>query len=63
MGSRFIEIKLNMDLYGYKKNAIVRVRVDNDGIPKEEKWRRRFKDVAIDNSFEIIKRKKKKGGK
>ena len=64
--ARMIKIKINHEhgLKGHKKDAIVEIETDHDGVPMDSFWRRRLKDSAIDNCVEIVKEvKSKKGGK
>lgn len=59
---KFITIQLNKAIHGYQKGTYVKVRVDKNNVPLERRWRDRFKDVVIDNSFTIVPKEDKKAG-
>jgi len=50
-----IKIKLNKDLYGFKKDAIIDLPCDDEGVPFNTFWRRRLLDADYDNCVEVIK--------
>jgi hypothetical protein len=49
-----IKIKLNQDLNGHKKNSVLELSCDDDGIPYNSFWRRRLIDADYDNCVEIL---------
>lgn len=50
--------KLNKDLKDKKTGEILNLKVDKNGVPIEQYWRRRLKDSKIDNCMEPVKAKK-----
>jgi len=58
-----IKIKLNADLSTHKAGVELDIKTDENGIPLEKYWRRRFRDAKIDNCIEIKKTKKKNTSK
>lgn len=53
------ELRLNANLRGKRKDDIVTVQVDAEGIPLDPYWRRRIEDASIDNCVEFVKKPKK----
>lgn len=51
---KVIKIKINLPLKDHKKNEIVKIKVDEYGVPLDKYWRNRFKDVKIDNCITVI---------
>ena len=47
------DIKILKPIYDYNVGDLCRVIVDSKGIPKNELWRRRFRDHLIDHCIEI----------
>jgi len=54
-----LKIKLNTDLFGYKKGSVVSIDCDDAGVPYDNFWFRRMKDSAIDNCIEVFVEQKK----
>lgn len=54
-----IQLKLNTDLGGKKKGAIVTVEIDSNKVIKDQYWRRRLEDSALDSCVEIVKNETK----
>lgn len=52
---RKVMLKLNTDLGGKKKGAILTLDVDANKTIIDSYWRRRLEDAAIDGRVEIIK--------
>ncbi len=50
-----ISLKLNTDLGGKKKGAIITVEIDSNKVIKDQYWRRRLEDAALDGCVEIVK--------
>jgi len=50
----YIKIKLNIDLGKYKKDSILKIKVDDKGAPLERYWRSRLNDSKKDNCVEVI---------
>jgi hypothetical protein len=50
-----IQLKLNADLGGKKKGAIVTVEIDSNKVITDQYWRRRLEDAELDNCIEIVK--------
>jgi hypothetical protein len=50
-----MKIKLNVDIYGFKKDSIIDLELD-----RSSKWRRLIRDSKIDNCVTILKKEKKK---
>ncbi|HDY66293.1 MAG TPA: hypothetical protein ENH85_00725 [Candidatus Scalindua sp.] len=57
-----LRVKLNADLGQFKKGAIIELVVDENGMPMQRFWYRRFKDAKIDNCIEVIEEEKNTGG-
>ena len=49
-----VQIKLNKPLKNYKIGAIIKIQVDDTGIPIDRYWFRRMKDCIIDPCFEVL---------
>ena len=47
-------LQLNMQLYGYAKGSVLKLKCDNSGIPLEKKWRKITKTSKIDNKTSIL---------
>lgn len=54
-----IQLKLNADIKGDKKGAIITLATYSDGTIVNPFWRARLKDSALDNCCEIVKTKRK----
>ncbi len=55
------KIKLNYDMKGHKKDTVLLVKVDKEGVPVDRYWRDRIKESAKDNCVSWVD--EKKGGK
>ncbi len=40
---------VNARIHGQKPGDVIRLKVDDDGVPCDKNWRRRFHDAAYDN--------------
>ena len=54
-----IKIKINSDLGKFKKDTLVTVAVDVNGVPIEKYWRSRLEDSKIDNCIEVLEEAEK----
>lgn len=54
-----IKLKLNTDLGGKKKGAIVTVEIDSNRVITDKYWRRRLEDAVLDGCVEIVKNESK----
>ena len=57
-----IRIKLNKDIGKFKKEEVLKLRVDEYGNAYDPFWFRRMKDAKIDNCLEILEEKENKTG-
>ena len=48
-------LKLNADLGGKKKGTVLTLEIDSNKVIKEQYWRRRLEDAALDGCVEIVK--------
>lgn len=55
------ELKLNYDMKGHKKDTVLLVKVDKEGVPVDRYWRDRVKESTKDDCVSWVD--KKKGGK
>lgn len=51
-------LKLNKPLAGLSVGTELKIKVDKDGAPLDQYWRRRLADSSIDGCVEFIKEKK-----
>lgn len=49
-----IKIKLNYSFSFRKKGDIIAIKVDENGVPLDIYWRKRFNDAKTDNCIEIV---------
>lgn len=60
MTKKKIAITINKPIRGYLIGSVVKIKVDENGIPLDRYWRDRLKDAPIDGCISIIKKKKSK---
>ena len=48
------QLKLNTNLAGHAKNAIIKIKVDKEGTPIERFWRNRVNDSKKDSCVEFV---------
>ncbi len=53
-------IKINKSLRGFVPGQTTLIEVNEDGIPLDSFWRKRFKDAERDNCLEIVQDEKPK---
>ena len=51
---KVIQRKINKPMQRHPPGAIVRVPVDNVGVPLEKFWRDRLRDAEIDSCVEVV---------
>lgn len=56
---KIIQLKLNADIRDHNKGEVLMLEAHKDGQPKDDFWRARLKDSALDNCCEIVKTKRK----
>ena len=52
-----VNLQLNSALRGLPEGAIVKIKVDKEGIPMERYWRDRVKDALVDNCVQFVVKK------
>lgn len=53
-----VKIKLNVPMLGFKIGKILNIECDDNGVPCQLFWRKRFQDYLKDNCLEIIDNKR-----
>jgi bifunctional DNA-binding transcriptional regulator/antitoxin component of YhaV-PrlF toxin-antitoxin module len=48
------KLKLHVAMSGYKKGDIVKIEVDDRGVPLDRFWFRRLKDSKLDHCVEFL---------
>lgn len=54
------QFKINGPLKNIKKDTIISLECDEEGIPTDNYWFRRYKDSAIDKCIEPVEKQKLK---